>query len=219
MDPIEIHIEPSQKRGASFGAPRCLWEVQIISESHGTESFFVPKAVAKAVETNLGKGTVLSRAEALEELARIQAEEAWKKAVGCLERRDYSAKELIDRLMATGFSRKAATEAASKAQDLRILDDLRFADLFISSKQLSGWGRLRIACELERRGISPDTIPGWPEGYFDEDQEFERAWQLIARKPIPEKNGYQKLVAFLVRKGYGLQVAKDCVAERLEGRR
>ena len=78
-----------------------------------------------------------------------------------------------------------------------------------------GWGRIKIEQELQRRGVDPAEIPGYPEEFFDEHSDVERAAALLARKSIPENKPFEKLVRHLMSKGFSYSIARDAVQQRL----
>ena len=135
-----------------------------------------------------------------------------------LGRRDYSSAELSEKLRTDGYPTSVTDELVERAVSCGLVDDARFGAAFARSKVASGWGRLRIERELERRGVSPDTIEGWPDEYVSSDDERERALLLARRRRLTGKNDYEKTVRFLCGRGYSLslsaEVARDVLSER-----
>ena len=102
-----------------------------------------------------------------------------------------------------------------KAKRGHVIDDMRFADVYIRTKVSAGWGSRRIERELSQKGIEASDVPGWPYEYFDMDDERERAYQLASRRRLSGKNDYAKIVRFLVARGFGMGDAKDAAARVL----
>ena len=86
------------------------------------------------------------------------------------------------------------------------------------SKCYAGWGKLRIERELSRKGIDARELPGWPESYFEDEDEKARAIELASRRRLTGKNDFQKIVRFLCGKGYPMNVSMDAARQVLEER-
>lgn len=132
-----------------------------------------------------------------------------------IERRDHSSDEVRQKLFRYGFSTVATDAAVSRAQELRFLDDNRFSRYFIEERKRRGWGQRKIERELKLKGISPESIPGYPEEFFSVDDDFERAYSLVQKKRVPDQRAFEKLVRFLMAKGFGYSVAADVVKRYL----
>ena len=205
------------KEAASFSrAPLVAVVGEDAEGTQGSCRFKVPKDVAKALLKQVKEDGVPSSAEAMEmALEHLQVSCAAKRLTDLVNRRDYAKKEARERLQRAGYSSAAIEDVVERAVRGRLLDDGRFAETFIRTKISVGWGQGRIKRELARRGISAESIPGWPEEFFGQGEELERAWELVARKPVSEKNGYQKLVRFLVSRGFDYGIARECASKRL----
>lgn len=153
------------------------------------------------------------------EVSRREASCALSMLVEMLSRRDHSVSEVRSKLMAAGFSRQGADAAVSRALDLRFLDDTRFARYFVDERLRRGWGRRRIEAELKRRGVAPESVPGYPGDFFSEDDELERARSAISRKRVPDARPFEKLVRFLMGRGFSYQVSAAAVRERIDSLR
>ncbi len=79
-------------------------------------------------------------------------------ALKLLNRRDYGARELADRLVARGFARPAADEAVEELRKERLVDDGRFAEHFVAYHANRGRGPVGIAHRLREAGVPADTI-------------------------------------------------------------
>ncbi len=83
-------------------------------------------------------------------------ENAKKRALALLEKRDYSRRMLIDKLTEKGASDEAAAEVADWLCSLGVIDDERYAGLVVRHYARKGYGQRRIREELFRRGIDRD---------------------------------------------------------------
>lgn len=137
------------------------------------------------------------------------------KAQRLIAARERSSCELRKRLMDDGFSEGTADDVVSRCQRASLVDDTRFASLFIESKKRQGWGRNRILHELEHHGIESDSADALcPD--FDEDQELERALGLLQTHHTSSKNPYRALYGYLIRRGFTSTVANRALRRHLD---
>lgn len=213
-------VEPPTRK-ATLGAARPKGALRICSEVGGKETISVPAALARrlASRKKSGKLNPSSRAELLYEVKVLAATVAWERLTGLLNRRDYSSKEAADKLRLDGFSAAVVEQSVQRAVAVGLINDARFADVFIRSKVSAGWGARRIEQELRRRGVDASALPGWPFEYLDPDGEHDRALEVARRKTVSGKNPMQKMARFLVSRGYStsvaLDVAREVTAERM----
>ena len=64
-----------------------------------------------------------------------------------------------------------------------------------------------------------DDIPGYPEDYFAVEDDLARASALLAKRRVPETRAFEKLVRFLMGRGFSYHVAADAVKSRLDAER
>ena len=215
-------VELPERGSASLGARRPLSTLVICSESHGQERIPIPKAVGRRLVSLLeSDGEQPSgRSELLYRVRAISLELARSKAEDLLNRRDYSSSELAAKLREAGYHPSVADEVVARFVEVGLLDDGRFAELFVRSKAAIGWGRIKIERELVRRGVDVTQLEGWPSDYLEED-ESETAFALASRRRLSGKNDFQKLVRFLCGRGFPMGVAIDAakrvLAEAEEG--
>ena len=147
------------------------------------------------------------------------AHKAFERIKRLVSVRERSVEELKARLVREGFTPEAAEEALGRGVACGLLDDARFADALIRGRVSAGKGRQGIERELEGLHISPESIPGWPEGFGlgGEDQEVARAVGLLTKRPPtsarPQNSAYQRLV----RNGYSSSAAVTAVRVWAEG--
>lgn len=204
-------------------APRSSWGarpkgvLRIESESHGSEAIRLPLAVARSLERKQRTGELdpSSRAELLYQVNQISSARAWDRIAKLVDRRDYSSKEAADKLRQDGYSQKVVEATVERAVKARLIDDRRFAEVYIRTKVSAGWGLRRIERELSRRGIEAQELPGWPYDYLDPEDERERALEVALRHRVTGKNQLQKMVRFLVGRGFATGVAYEAAREAL----
>ena len=191
-----------------------------LSDSEGEERWVVPAAVGKSMSLfykDCG-GRIGSRAELAYEVKRASLTAGKKRIESLLNRRDYSTKELLNKLRDDGFSSAVSAQLVDEAVASNLVNDARFAEVYARSKCYAGWGKLRIERELSRKGIDARELPGWPESYFEDEDEKARAIELASRRRLTGKNDFQKIVRFLCGKGYPMNVSMDAARQVLEER-
>lgn len=218
MGELDWDVEVPGRSGRGVGVPRGRGTLRISTEDHGDEALSIPVAVARSLAARKESGELrpLTRAELLYRLRERSLAIAWQRAASLVNRRDYSRKELADKLRGDGYRQDVAEEVVERASRAGLVDDRRFADVFVRTKVSAGWGMLRIARELGQRGIDPDELPGWPYEYLDPDDEASRAVAVASRHHVSGKNQLQKLVRFLVGRGFSTGVAYDAARVALE---
>ncbi len=178
----------------------------------------VPVVVARAITKALREGSSVANMGGLDALVGpLMVSCARSRAVELVDRREYSTHDLVDRLVRDGFQSSTAAQVVGRLAEVGAVSDARYADTFVRSKIAVGWGERRIERELARHGIqAQEALPGWPYDYLDPDDEVSRARDLVARKSIPAKNPYQKLVRFLISRGFSYSTSIDAVKSHLE---
>lgn len=137
------------------------------------------------------------------------------RAMNLLKNREYTVKQLHDKLKQGGYPEEIIEEALGYVGGFRYTDDLRYAVNFIRNHEQNRSHR-RIECDLLGRGIDRDTLEqAWreweEEGGSQNEQEMIR--KLLAKKGFDgrraEVKERQRMYAFLMRKGFsGEQVRK-----------
>lgn len=214
---LEVRL-PERGARAAMGpsAKKPMAEVSVILADETRLEIVVPVRVGRL----LMEGEPPLPAEADEIFSHIHALEArvaMTQVTEMLGRRDHSIDEVRVKLRQYGYRPEEIEPVLSRAQELRYLDDTRFAVYFVEERKRRGWGRRKIELELSRKGISPDDLLGYPDRFFSEDEDLERARALLDRKSIPAARPFEKLVRFLMGKGFSYSLAADAVHGRLGG--
>lgn len=209
-EPISLEVVRPNKK-TRMGGLRPRGEVVLFPGEDREERHQVPAAVARAMAPKVASGEIdpTSRAEALYEIGQAARSCAARRLEDLLNRRDYAVGEAKAKLVDDGYAPSTIDDVIERAQRGRLLDDKRFADVFIRSKISAGWGSGRIERELSRRGVDVREISGWPEDYLDAGEEHGRAYELASRRRLTGKNDYAKIVRFLVGRGFSMRDATD----------
>lgn len=148
-----------------------------------------------------------------QQLRLCQYPRALNHAVSMLARRPCSRKEIVDRLKRLRYTEEVADLVVYKLEKENLIDDAAFCDQWIRYRLSSKYGPAVIRRELRIKGIPPDMIDRAFET-FDRDEEERnavklavKAWKRVGASGDKRKNR-QKVIASLVRKGYGWEAAR-----------
>ncbi len=135
-----------------------------------------------------------------------------KRALHLLERKDYSKKELVERLQKDGYETELIEEIIAYIESFHYLDDVRVAGAYIRVRKHQKSKR-ELEYKLKQRGISDEDIAlAMEENYETEDgtSQEEVAIKKYLQKYHLEDNEIetlsyeekQKIAVKLYRKGY-----------------
>ena len=128
---------------------------------------------------------------------------ARKQALRFLERRALSTKELRDKLTTKGIDPHVADETVSYLTDLRLLDDVDYAEQIVRHYHAKRFGRLRIEQELWRRGIAKDL---WEDAFAETPDSTDDAIDALLhtklRGQMPDPSDEKRAADALRRRGH-----------------
>lgn len=131
-----------------------------------------------------------------------------------LARREHSRRELFDKLALRGFDRDEVELVVDELIEQNWQNDERYAECFVRDRIAKGYGPVRIAYELQQRGIGNADL--------DAQAEEQGGWLNLAldtylRKYDEEKsltpNEWAKRNRFLQQRGFGGETIKQVFAE------
>ena len=162
---------------------------------------------------HLKAGMELTDADLLELVKESHIKRAKSRAMWYLSRGDLAKKTLFDKLRRS-FPEYACTIACDRAEELGYINDESYAkrrlQRIIDEKKVS----VRMAKQLLRQeGIDPDLVDDAAEEV--EYDPIETIVLLIERKyknKIGEKEQKDKVIAALMRKGYGFSEIKEALS-------
>lgn len=200
---------------ASLGQRRPCAHLLVTSEGHGSEELRIPVAVGKRLKASRAAGEALptTRAELLWLVGELSRSCGRARIETLVNRRDYSCSELSEKLRQDGYGVQVTEELVARAREAGAVDDARFAETFVRSKVLAGWGHAKIERELARRGIELSEVQGWPDEFLSADDERARALELASRRRLTGKNDFQKVTRFLCGRGFAMSLAMDVARE------
>lgn len=133
---------------------------------------------------------------------------AWESGLRLLTYRERSRKELREKLTGKKYSPETVSAVIEKLERLELLDDEKFARLWVNSRinfnPRSAW---LIAGELRRKGIAEETARRVLGEMLPPEREREAARELAESRARlyrsePPPTARRKLFAFLARRGF-----------------
>ena len=135
------------------------------------------------------------------------------RAMNLLQKKDYTEKQLRDKLNEGLYSQELVDEAIDYVKSYKYLDDNRYARDYITY-HMSMRSRNRIIQDLVQKGIGKDILMPIMEEIYEEagsesgeDVELEQIQKLLIKKHYDKDMEYkdkQKIMAFLMRRGYSM---------------
>lgn len=167
------------------------------------------------LQSGLKPGDQVSDQELFELIQVSDARRAQEKALYLLEYRNYSKRELTEKIARTAASREAAQAAAGRMEELGLIDDRRFGEDY--AKELfsrKGYGARRAAQELRRKGLDQELVQELVEKYGSPEQSGENIRRVLEKK-YPGWQADEKVrrraFAALQRLGYSYQEVREAM--------
>lgn len=169
------------------------------------------------LQSGLKPGDQVSDQELFELIQASDARRAQEKALYLLEYRNYSKRELTEKIARTAASREAAQAAAGRMEELGLIDDRRFGEDY--AKELfsrKGYGARRAAQELRRKGLDQELVQELVEKYGSPEQSGENIRRVLEKK-YPGWRADEKVrrraFAALQRLGYSYQEVREAMGQ------
>ena len=142
------------------------------------------------------------------EMLEIESDsiKAFLKTVNLIRRSEQSSGGLYIKLKKKGFSESACRDAISKAESSGLLNDERFAEMWISSRlRRHPEGKSMIIAGLVSRGVSGSIAALTVEKYLIEEDLQEAVLAAGKKLAVKFKNSPQKLQNALYRRGFTIR--------------
>lgn len=167
------------------------------------------------LQSGLKPGDQVSDQELFELIQASDARRAQEKALYLLEYRNYSKRELTEKIARTAASREAAQAAAGRMEELGLIDDWRFGEDY--ARELfsrKGYGARRAAQELRRKGLDQELVQELVEKYGSPEQSGENIRRVLEKK-YPgwreDEKARRRAFAALQRLGYSYQEVREAM--------
>lgn len=137
---------------------------------------------------------------------------ALMKAQNWCSRREYSRREVNDKLLRSGYPGEVIQQVIKELVTEKFIDEERLAGAYVRDKSgLMGWGPAKIRYGLMKKGISSDVIDE-KLLLVSASEQYEKALDLGRRKlkSIKGENNWQnkgKLIRFLSGRGFSLETS------------
>ena len=149
-----------------------------------------------------------------DDLKRLEAEEAFatahEKALRFLEPRPRSAAEVKQHLAKKKIAAEVIAQVIARLTDAGLLDDAAFAKYWVENREnFKPRAARALRFELKRKGLGNTDIAE-AVGEIDESESAYRAGLARAQRwrDLERRAFLEKLIAFLVRRGFSYEVAK-----------
>ena len=162
---------------------------------------------------SIKSGIDISRELYDEIFGTVLSKRAKLRAMNLLQKKDYTEKQLRDKLAEGLYPQDIVDEAIEYVRGYRYLDDERFVRDYVTY-HMTTRSRNRIIQDLTQKGIKKEIIiPILEEVYEEENDssgvsvEDEQIAKLLIKKhysPEMDFKDKQKIMAFLLRKGYSM---------------
>lgn len=169
------------------------------------------------LQSGLKPGDQVSDQELFELIRASDARRAQEKALYLLEYRNYSKRELTEKIARTAASREAAQAAAGRMEELGLIDDRRFGEDY--ARELfsrKGYGARRAAQELRRKGLDQELVQELVEKYGSPEQSGENIRRVLEKK-YPgwreDEKVRRRAFAALQRLGYSYQEVREAMGQ------
>ncbi|TMW70585.1 recombination regulator RecX [Alteribacter natronophilus] len=170
------------------------------------------------VKHGIQKGVTLTS----DQIAAISKDEekskAFSRALHFLSFRMRTVKEIDDYLREQEIEDDQAEEILERLINMNLLDDKAFAESYVRTKKnTQKKGPLKIRMELREKGVANVHIDSALE-QFSQEEQYGMAFELAEKKQRSYRNQSiqqikQKLVQFLVQKGFPSGLAAEVVKE------
>ena len=140
-------------------------------------------------------------------------EEARKRALRLLEKRDYSRKMLLDKLTEKGVPGDDAAEVADWLCETGLVNDARYAELIVRHYAMKGYGQRRICDELYRRGIAREL---WEEAISAAPETDGTVYKLLSgrlRGSDGSPEDIRQAQSYLLRRGYSWEEIRSALEQ------
>ena len=161
---------------------------------------------------HIKEGQELSEGDYQEITTRILPKRAKLRCMNLLQSRDYTCRQLEDKLKEGEYPQECIDEAIAYVASYGYIDDLRYAKDFIEY-HLNSRSRVRIETDLMRKGVSSDIIGRAFEeldGLGVEQDESAMVQELLRKKrycaETATRQEQQKMYGFLYRRGFRADV-------------
>lgn len=152
------------------------------------------------------------------DIVQMLSKRATVRAMNLLKTKDYTKKELINKLELSYYPKKSINDALTYVEHYGYINDKRYVENYITFKA-SKKSRKQIEQSLKEKGIDSEIIENALEVYYGDSSECEENLILSTLKKkygnIPmEEIDYkqkQKMMTYMYRKGFSMDTIRKAV--------
>ncbi len=139
-----------------------------------------------------------------------------------LERRDYTVKQIRDKLRFKEYSQDEIKKTISRLLELGYLDDEKYARRWaINTQKYRPRGKLLMSLMLAKKGILKDLREKVLDELIDEKEELKMAQSCVTKKmrslgKLSKKKKYEKLGRFLESRGFNYAIIAEILEEMIK---
>lgn len=142
---------------------------------------------------------------------------AKSRALWYLDRMDYTEKALFEKLVQKGFDKRACSRVLAKLCELDLVNDRRYGERLAERLLESGISKRAALQKMLLKGLSIDLAKSLLETCeVDEVSQITAVIEKKYARKLSEDNGYQKVYAALVRKGFSYSDVKTALKKYTE---
>jgi len=154
-------------------------------------------------------------------VSKNEAKRLTEYALKLLGRKSYSEAQIREKLSAKTTDKNCVDEAVKNLRSWRLIDDLEFAKGFIRNSLLvRPKGVRRLKFELTAKGVNKDIVEEAILVEYPADQTdalvFLAQKKLAGLGNLPREKKYQRVMGFLLRRGFGYDEVKRIMAKILD---
>lgn len=167
------------------------------------------------VAAKLSVGQILDDSD----LSALDHDEAFESArevaLRFLETRPRSTSEVKQRLRKKQIADEVIDQVITRLQEVNLLDDVAFARYWVENREEFRPRAARaLRYELRRKGLSNDAIDGVVNAVDEKESAYRAGTPRAARwRNLDHREFLEKLIAFLVRRGFSYEVAKNAAKQ------
>ena len=142
-------------------------------------------------------------------------------ALKIIERSYKTKKEMIKRLLEKGYALEEINETLKLLEEYNLINDESYAKAFINDRTKTQ-GKQKIKYALKNKGVSDEIIEE-ELSKLDMEKEKENAnilalkkYSILIKRESDKYKLKEKIIRFLISRGYDYEVAKDAVNETLK---
>lgn len=162
------------------------------------------------------KDTIISTEVYQQLLTEVFDKRATARAMNLLQAKDYSKKELTDKLVKDYYPETAIQRALEYVEKFGYINDYRYAETYVQFKSTSK-SRKQIVLFLQKKGIAQDIIEHVCDAYYDQNQDVELDMiltQMRKKAATMQEFSYEnkmKLMGCFYRKGFQTDTIKKAL--------